>query len=152
MQPYLCAVAITEPAMRHYPKNSPEAAARLVALTLICDGQLKRAEMAILERTEAHAELGLRQGEFREVVHGLCADLLDLARPQGESDCLIDKQLIEHLFTEVEDPKLRHTVLRLAVAVVHADGHVHDGESIVLLTMIEQWGIDLAALPLLSTH
>ena len=138
--------------MRHYPNNSPEAAARLVALTLICDGQLKQAEMAILERTKAHTELGLGQGEFREVVHGLCADLLDRAHLQGASHCLIEKPLIEHLFSEVDDPKLRRTVLRLAVAVVHADGQVHDGESTVLLTLIEQWGVDLAALPLLSSH
>jgi hypothetical protein len=138
--------------MRQYPKNSPHAAARLVALTLISDGQLKRSEMAILERSDAHADLGLRQGEFREVVHGLCADLLDLAHRQGEVDCLIDKALIESLLTDVDEVVMRRTVLRLAIAVVHADGQVQEGESIVLLAMIEQWGIDLGALHLLSPN
>jgi tellurite resistance protein len=138
--------------MRPHTKNSPHAAARLVALTLISDGQLKRAEMAILERSDAHADLGLRQGEFREVVHGLCADLLHQAHQKGEVDCLIDKALIERLLTDVDDAAIRRTVLRLAIAVVHADGQVHDGESIVLLAMIEQWGVDLAALQLLSPN
>lgn len=136
--------------MRQYPKNSPQAAARIVALTLISDGQLKRAEMAILEHSDAHADLGLHRGVFREVVQGLCADLLDQAQRQGEVDCLIDKALIERLLTDVDDAAMRRTVLRLAIAVVHADGQVHDGESIILLAMIEQWGIDLAALHLLS--
>ena len=138
--------------MRSYPTNSPQAAARLVALTLISDGQLKRSEMAILERGDAHGALGLRQGEFREVVQGLCADLLERARLQGGSDCLVDKPLIERLLAEVDAPRLRLTVLRLAIAVVHADGQVHDGESAVLLAMVEQWRIDLTALATASVH
>jgi hypothetical protein len=32
-------------------------------------------------------------------------------------------------------------VLRLCVAVVEADGHVAEGESIMLVEAVEQWGL-----------
>ena len=59
-----------------YPKNSPQAAARSVALTLISDRQLNKAELAILEASNAHELLGLRRSALRGVVHERCADLL----------------------------------------------------------------------------
>lgn len=134
--------------MRSYPKNSPEAAARIVALTLISDGQLKKAELAILESSNAHERLGLRSDQLRAVVHDLCADLLARARVHGETDCLIDAALIDTLLTDVDAVALRRTVLRMCLQVIHADGHVHDGESIVLLALLDQWGLDLAQLEL----
>jgi hypothetical protein len=134
--------------MRPYPKNSPEAAARIVALTLISDGQLKKTELAILESSNAHERLGLRSDQLRAVVHELCADLLADAHQRGESDCLIEAALIDTLLTDVEALELRRTVLRLCLQVIHADGHVHDGESIVLLALLDQWGLDLAQLDL----
>jgi hypothetical protein len=36
--------------MRSYPRNSPEAAARIVALVLICDGHVCRSEVETLHR------------------------------------------------------------------------------------------------------
>ncbi len=134
--------------MRPYPKDSPEAAARIVALTLISDGQLKKAELAILESSNAHARLGLRREQLRGVVHALCADLLAQAAARGASDCLIDAPLIDSLLTDVAAVDLRRTVLRLCLQVIHADGHVHDGESTVLLALVERWGIDLARIDL----
>lgn len=129
--------------MRPYPKDSPQAAARIVALTLISDGQLKQAELAILEASNAHEQLSLSRGELRGVVHELCTDLLESASEEGASDCLIHDGLIEAVLSEVEAFELRRVVFGLCLKVVHADGHVHDGESIVLLAAIERWGVDL---------
>ncbi|MEQ1683394.1 MAG: TerB family tellurite resistance protein [Burkholderiaceae bacterium] len=129
--------------MRPYPKDSPRAAARIVALTLISDGQLKKAELAILEASSAHEQLGLSRGELRGVVHELCTDLLESANEQRASDCLIHDGLIDAVLSEVESLELRRTVFGLCLKVVHADGHVHDAESIVLLAAIERWGADL---------
>jgi hypothetical protein len=42
---------------------------------------------------------------------------------------------------EVDDPVLRRLVLQLCVAVVEADGHVADGEAVVLVNAVEQWGL-----------
>ena len=40
---------------------------------------------------------------------------------------------------EIDDPKLRRKVLRLCVAVVEADGQVDEGESAVLVAVVEHW-------------
>ena len=45
--------------MRSYPRNSPEAAARIVALMLISDGHVCSSEFDILKQLGAERELGL---------------------------------------------------------------------------------------------
>jgi hypothetical protein len=45
--------------MRSYPHNSPEAAARIVALVLISDGHVCSSEFDILKQLGAERELGL---------------------------------------------------------------------------------------------
>ena len=47
--------------MRKYPKNSPQAAARIVALTLIADGDIGQEELALLENLAVHHQLGLER-------------------------------------------------------------------------------------------
>ena len=39
------------------------------------------------------------------------------------------------------DPDLRLKVMDLCVAIVDADAHVSDGESLVLGMAVEQWGL-----------
>ena len=62
--------------MRSYPRNSPEAAARIVALVLISDGHVCRSEIDALQKLQVEQELGLVPGAFAQVVHTLCEDLL----------------------------------------------------------------------------
>ena len=69
--------------MRHHPRNSPAAAARLVALALIADGHVCRSELAALRQAGAETALGLAPGELGEVLQGLCEDLL-LAQHTGK--------------------------------------------------------------------
>jgi tellurite resistance protein len=45
------------------------------------------------------------------------------------------------LMAEVERPALREAVLQLCVAIAEADGHVADGETLVLVAAVEQWGL-----------
>ena len=42
---------------------------------------------------------------------------------------------------EVDEPALRARVLSLCMSVVQADGHVAEGESIVLGAAVEHWGL-----------
>ena len=62
--------------MRSYPANSPEAAARIVALALVADGHVGLIEIDTLQRQDIACRLGLSAEAFREVLHGLCEDLL----------------------------------------------------------------------------
>ncbi len=123
-----------------YPRNSPHAAARIVALALISTGEVKPSEVAVLEAMQAHEQLGLTQQEWHDVVHELCADLL--ASATQSTDCLIDSRMIERLLGDVDDVTLQRLVLRLCTAAINADGQIDDGESFVMLAAIDRWGLD----------
>ena len=122
-----------------YPRNSPQASARIVALALISNGEIKPSELAELEAVHAHELLGLTRLEWHDVVHELCAELLWSATPG--TDCLIDSWMIERMLAAVDDVTLQRLVLRLCAAVINADRQVDEGESIVLRAAINHWGL-----------
>jgi tellurite resistance protein len=132
--------------MRHYPTNSPQAAARIVALALVADGHVSRTEVELLERLDACGALGLAPQEMHTLLQGFCEDLLQARNSHWGDASQIEPALLSQLMAEVDDPTLRRVVLRLCVAVVEADGHVADGESVVLVNAVEQWGLHRAML------
>jgi len=127
--------------MRTYPTNSPQAAARIVALTLVADGHVSSAELAVLERVGAYRQLGINGVQMQAVLQDFCEDLLTAHQSTWADACHIDPRTLAQLMAEVEDSALRMSVLRLCVAVAEADDHVADGESIVLVSAIENWGL-----------
>lgn len=127
--------------MRHYPTNSPQAAARILALAVVADGHVSKAEFDLLQRVDACGQLGIEPEAMNAVLQGLCEDLLQARTGQWGDASLIDAATLNELFAEVDDPALRATVLRLCVAVVESDGHVAEGESLVLVSAVEQWGL-----------
>lgn len=127
--------------MRPYPTNSPQAAARLVALTLLADGQLNRTELGAIDRLGVHAKLGLDRAEMRTVIHQVCEDLLDEAHLAWTDSCRVTPRSLQMLMNEVDDPALRSTVLALCVELAHADGRVADGEVALLTAAVEHWGL-----------
>ncbi|WP_244123163.1 hypothetical protein [Burkholderia gladioli] len=60
--------------MRSYPRNSPQAAARIVALVLIADGHIDRREEQVIETLGIARKLGLGTAEFERIVQALCED------------------------------------------------------------------------------
>lgn len=127
--------------MRMYPRNSPQAAARIVALALLADGDLSQAELDVLDRLDAAGQLGLERPAFNAVVHSFCEDLLLSMNMTWAEACRIDPRTLQSLMAEIDDPDLRLKVLNLCVEVVEADRNVADGESIVLEAAVEQWGL-----------
>lgn len=127
--------------MRSYPRNSPEAAARVLALLLITDGNLCHSEVQVLEALEAPARLGLAPGGFAPVVQGLCEDLM-LTASAGEWPCSPDDAALAALLHEVDDPALRRTVLGLAAAAAQADRHLADAEQRLLDALRMHWRVD----------
>ena len=130
--------------MRGYPENSPQAAARIVALAMLADGDLTRLELDALDDIDAHQQLGLERMEMHHVVHTFCDDLLSSVQLSWTDACRIDDDTLAALMAEVTEPRLRAKVLSLCVAVIHADDHVADGESIVLGAAVRHWKLDLA--------
>lgn len=125
--------------LRSYPRNSPHAAARIVVLAMLADGQLQSSELATLEAVSAHDQLGLSRQEWHDLTHDFCDDLL--ATANTDTGFLIDAEMIAGLFAEIDDPTLRSQLLNLCTALVKADGQVHSGEYLVLLATINHWGM-----------
>ena len=124
---------------RRYARNSPHAAARIVALALISDGAVTAAELAALASIGAHEQLGLTRLQWHDVIDELCADLLQAATPC--TDCHIGSASIENLLDNVSDVPLQRLVLRLCTVVVNADRQIDEGESVVLRAAIDSWGL-----------
>ena len=127
--------------MRSYPCNSPQAGARLVALALLADGDLTKREIAVLDQLDAHGQLGLGRDELHAIVHTFCEDLLSAVHLSWDDACRLDPPTLAALMAEIDDAELRAKVLNLSVAVIEADGHVAQGESIFLGAAVEHWGL-----------
>ena len=125
--------------MRSYPHNSPEAAARIVALVLISDGHVCSSEFDILKQLGAERELGLEPQLLPHIVQTLCEELLMGGYATGSLLDNVDDSTLASLMAEVSDPVLRRTVLRLSLAAARADGHLADGEAIVVEAAQRHW-------------
>ena len=127
--------------MRIYPCNSPQAAARIVALTVLADRDIDKTEFDLLDRLAVHEQLGLDRQEFHAVLDSLCEDLLSSGQLQWADACPVDDRTLAVLMREIEDPALQRSLLRLCIGIAEADGHVAVGESIVLSAAVEHWGL-----------
>ncbi|MEY2654651.1 MAG: hypothetical protein RLZZ524_1679 [Pseudomonadota bacterium] len=125
--------------MRSFPRNSPEAAARIVALVLICDGHVCRSELDALDRLQIEHALALDPGAFPRIVHQLCEDLLACAGDDLTGS--LDEDTLHALLAEVDDPALQGRVLRLADGAARADRHLSDAEERVLAAAASAWGL-----------
>ena len=125
--------------MRSYPHNSPEAAARIVALVLISDGHVCSSEFDILKKLGAERELGLEPQLLPHIVHTLCEELLASGYETGSLLGNVDDSTLASLMAEISDPVLQRKVLRLSLAAARADGHLADGEALVLDAARHRW-------------
>jgi uncharacterized tellurite resistance protein B-like protein len=127
--------------MRTYSNNSPQAAARIVALAMLADGEVSKPELDLLDRLGAHEQLGLQAEALHAVVQACREDMLLPAHLTWADAGQVDPRTLAELMAEIDDPELRRKVLRLCVAVVEADGQVAEGESVVLVAAVEHWGL-----------
>ncbi|HET7795461.1 MAG TPA: TerB family tellurite resistance protein [Rhizobacter sp.] len=125
--------------MRSYPRNSPEAAARLVALAMIADGHVCRSELDALRHADVEAALGLRAGALGPVLQALCEDLLLSTCAHGALTACLDDALIESMVREVDDPRLAEKVLAAVTTATEADGFVSEGEQTVMKALQRCW-------------
>jgi len=125
--------------MRSYPRNSPEAAARILALVLISDGHVCRSEFERLKQLDGVRHLGLDPQKMPGIVQTFCEDLL-MEGFDGRS--LLSRMgdgLMASLMAEVDDLHLRAQVLRLAELVAHADKHLSEGETAMIAAIRAIW-------------
>jgi uncharacterized tellurite resistance protein B-like protein len=127
--------------MRSYPTNSPQAAARIIALTVVADGDIGEAEIEWLDRLVVHEQLGLARHELHALLDTFCEDLLSSDQLKWADACPVDERTLADLMGEIQDPALRLKLLRLCVELAEVDAHVDDGESSVLVAAVEHWGL-----------
>ena len=127
--------------MRSYPPNSPEAAARIVALVLISDSHVCNSEFEALDEVDAARGLGLSPQAFHGIVQTLCADLLMDGIDSGSMLSHVDDGALASLMAELTQPELQGKVMHIAAAAVKADQHVSDGEASMLDALARHWGL-----------
>lgn len=127
--------------MRSYSANSPQAAARIVALTVVADGDIGDAEIEWLDRLAVHEQLGLARHELHALLDSFCEDLLSSDPLNWADACPVDERTLAELMGEIQDPALRRKLLRLCVELAEVDARVDEGESIVLVAAVEHWGL-----------
>jgi len=125
--------------VRHYPHNSPEAAARIVALVLISDGHMCSSELQTLKQLGAERELGLDPHLLPHIVHTLCEELMAGGYATGSLMANIDDAALASLMAEISEPALQRKVLRLSLAAARSDGHLADGEMLVVDAARHHW-------------
>lgn len=125
--------------MRTYPRNSPEAAARIVALVLISDGHVCRSEYETLNQLLNARDLGLEPKAMSGIVQTLCEDLLMEGFDGRSIRTHVGDGLMASLIAEVDDAQLQGQVLRIAASVAQADGHLSEGETAMLNAVNRHW-------------
>ncbi len=130
--------------MRSYPRNSPEAAARIVALILISDGHVSQSEYEALNRLDGARDLGLEPQDMLGIVQTLCEDLLMEGFNGRSLLSHIGDGFMVSLMAEVDEPQLQSKLLRVATSVVKADQHLANGEASVLDAASHHWGLRAA--------
>lgn len=125
--------------MRTYPVNSPQAAARLLAMALVADGNYALSEIRALDRLNAARLLGLPPQDLKAVIDAFCEDLLLGAQGEWLGSSQLDPATRQALLAEVTDPALREKIVALCEAVVAADGHLADGETAMLDSLTHAW-------------
>jgi hypothetical protein len=122
---------------RRYPRNSPQAAGRILATALLANGDIKDVEWQRLADTKAFERLGLHGLQWHVVLDELCQDLMTGVRPGR--DCLIDGPTLAAWLEEIDDVPLQALLIKLCAQVIEADGEVQPGESVVLRAALERW-------------
>ena len=106
---------------------------------LISDGHVCSSEFDILKRLGAERELGLEPHLLPHIVHTLCEELMMGGYASGSLLGNVDDSTLASVMGEISDPALRRTVLRLSLAAVRADGHLADGETMVVEAARLHW-------------
>ena len=125
--------------MRTYTVDSPQAAGRILALTMIVDGNLAGSELAALDSSKILEHIDLDQACFQRLLQDLCDDLLTST---SLSAIRLDDTLIDSLLGEIAHPDLRRKLLRAMWCIVDADGWLADAEAVLLTRASNAWSAE----------
>ncbi|MEJ7807636.1 MAG: TerB family tellurite resistance protein [Telluria sp.] len=125
--------------MRTYSVDSPHAAGRILALTMIVDGNLAGAELAAMDRSKILEHIDLDHAVFQCLLQDLCDDLLTST---SHATVRLDNMLIDSLLSEIVDPDLRRSLLCAMWSIADADGWLADAEAVLLTRASHAWSAE----------
>jgi uncharacterized tellurite resistance protein B-like protein len=125
--------------MRSYSVDSPHAAGRILALTMIVDGNLAGSELAALDRSKILEHIDLDQAQFQRLLQDLCDDLLTST---SHGAIQLDNALIDGLLEEIAHPDLRRSLLRAMWRIADADDWLADAEAVLLTRASNAWSAE----------
>ena len=123
--------------MKSYAVNSPEAAARVLAMAMLADGQYSMTEIRALDRQQVPTRLGLSPEAFKTVVDSFCEDLLVSNSEQWTGE--VDPATRQQLMDEITDRGLQDLILQQCEGLMLSDGHLADGEVALLDALGTAW-------------
>jgi uncharacterized tellurite resistance protein B-like protein len=129
--------------VRNYSKDSPEAAARIVALALMADGTIDRSESQLLEGQGVIRQLGLDHEEFDKIFYEFSEDMLTTAHRLASGQLELDALNINKLLEEICAPELQKKLLWIMLDIVNADRRMTAGEASLIAQALKKWEIDL---------
>lgn len=127
--------------MRTYPRNSPEAMARIIALILLADGDLDDGEVEMLDDLGVYDRLGVSRKTFIRVVQEYFEDLLH--DDAGDRIRLLDAKRLDVVLDGVDDDKKRVDLAAMMLSLISADGDMNDAELATLRHVLVHWGLTL---------
>ncbi len=132
--------------MRNYPRNSPQAAARVVVLTVLADGHLGHQEIDALRRIDVEQRLDLTPEQFMGVLQAVCDDLMATSQRHWSGIQHLPRTALKQMLDEIDDVGLRLIVLEICAALCECDQHVADAEYEMLCTLADHWDLPLPVL------
>lgn len=133
------------PEITSYAENSPEAMLRIIALFIISDGEIKDAELEMLERMGVLEHFGADREGFARVIDAYCDDLIAFAGTSRYVG-LADPDWIDTVLAPVTDTQARRTLARMLLLLARSDGYFADSELAVYRQILDRWAIELDSL------
>ena len=125
--------------MRAYQPNSPDAAGRILALTMIVDGKLAVSELAALDSSKILDHIDIDLARFQSMLQDLCDDLLS---SQLDDAVHLDDAVIDRVLAEITHPDLRRQLLDAMWRIADADDWLADAEAVLLTRASTAWSAE----------
>ena len=125
--------------MRAYPTDSPDAAGRILALTMIVDGKLAVSELAALDSSKILDHIDIDLARFQRMLQELCDDLL---ASQSDGDVQLDDAAIDRVLAQIVHPDLRRQLLDAMWRIADADKLLADAEAVLLTRASTAWSAE----------
>lgn len=128
--------------MRPYVANSPQAVARILALSMLIDGVADELEYRSIEENGSLLDLGISHAQIDTVIREFYEDL-DLGVAMART---LDQRLtaadLSRLLGEISDPALQQGLLKAMLQTVVANDQLSAGEMRLLREALVQWTCD----------